>query len=202
MKKTKSIGSKKFWKILAILLVVFVCIASSAVVVCCKVYDSRKAIATTQVQKLEESGELDQSYEAVRERVNSINENYGQEVKSTYYGQTSTMEKMMQQRMFFSNLKSVFIIILILLVILLVLVKGFGLALFKRRKFSGDTENTEKPEEKAKEETSTAEEEQAPTSEEPEETEEPKETEPEENETDEESQDADDAEVTENCQLP
>ena len=202
MKKTKSIVSKKFWKVLAILLVVFVCIASSAVVVCCKDYDSRKVIAANQVQQTEGNGDLDQSYEAVRERVNSINENYGQEVKSTYYGQTSTMEKMMQQRMFFSNLKSVFIIILILLVILLVLVKGFGLALFKRRKSSGDTENTEKPEEKTKEEALTAEEEQAPTSEEPKETEKPKETEPEENENDETPQDADDAEVTENCQLP
>ena len=202
MKNTKSIGSKTFWKVLAIMLLVFVTITST-VLICYKAFKTQEPVVVkTEQTQVVQSEELDHSYEAVRERVNSINEGYGQEVKASYYGETSTMEKMIQQRMFFSNLKATLIIVLILLVIILILVKGFGFALFGRKAAAGNAGDTEKSEEEPQKKPTPAS--KMPQTSKPvqtEEKEEPRE-EPVSEETEQPSQDADEAEVAENCQLP
>ena len=148
MKTQETIGSKKFWKIIAIMLGIFVFV-SAVVFVCWRCYDAKTPVTYVQQNSnTVQNEELDHSYEATRDRVNNINENYGESVKASYSGQSSTMEKLAQQRMFFSNLKTALFIILILLVILLVLVKGFGL--FKKKESVGNAGDTSKEAEEPK----------------------------------------------------
>ena len=90
----------------------------------------------------------DNSFDAVKDRVTEVNDNYGQNIKSSYAGNSSTMEAMAKQRMFFSGLKSTLIIVLLIVVILVVLVKGFNLTLRKKTKKplnAGCSEESEEP---------------------------------------------------------
>ncbi len=139
MKNTKVIGSKKFWMLLAAMLGTFIVLAT-IVVICVNPFQQRVVYVnntpTTTEQVVVDNS--DHSYDAVKERVDNVNENYGQSIKSAYYGDNSTMQDMMQQRMFFSSIKSTLIIVLIALVILLVLIKGFGLKIFKKKATDGN----------------------------------------------------------------
>ena len=196
MKNTKNIiGSTKFWKIIAIMLVLFIVAAGAVFAI-----TANRAASTVTVKQKDtiESISQDHSYEATKERVDSINDNYGREVKATYEGSTSTMEKMMQQRMIFSGLKSILVIVLIVLVILLILVKGFGLALFGRKK----VERTGEAEKKAEvpEKKSSPVKKSTPTQKKPE----FKKAEdiPDEKKAEDPPKDADEAEIAESCQLP
>lgn len=202
MKTQQSIGSKKFWKTIAIMLGIFVFV-SAVVFACWRYYDAKTP--TTYVQQnnnVAQNEELDHSFEATRDRVNSINENYGESVKTSYYGQSSTMEKLAQQRMFFSNLKTALIIILILLVILLVLVKGFGI--FKKKEPAGNAGDTspevEEPKQKPVKPTAKPQG-SAPVKKNPP-VQKAEETQPESSEEELPQGDADDMEVADNCQLP
>lgn len=196
MKQTTNvIGSTRFWKIIAIMLFVFVAAAGTVLVVM-----TTKPASTTVVVKREEtvqSESRDHGYEATKERVDSINDSYGREVKTVYEGSTSTMEKMMRQRMFFSGLKTILIVVLLLLVILLILVKGFGLAVFGRKNVDS-TGEADKPAEVPEKKSSSV-----------------KRNEPDskkvegkkvevsaEKKAEEPPKDADEAEVAESCQLP
>lgn len=196
MRNTKNIiGSTKFWKIIAIMLVLFIVAAGAVFAI-----TANRAASTVTVKQKEtvQSISQDHSCEATKERVDSINDNYGREVKATYEGSTSTMEKMMQQRMFFSGLKSILVIVLIMLVILLILVKGFGLALFGRKK----VERTGEAEKKAEvpEKKSSPVKKSTPTQKKPE----FKKAEdiPDEKKAEDPPKDADEAEIAESCQLP
>ena len=196
MKKTKNIiGSTKFWKIIAIMLVLFIVAAGAVFAI---VANRTTSTVTVKQEETIESVSQDHSYEATKERVDSINDNYGREVKATYEGSTSTMEKMMRQRMFFSGLKSILVIVLIVLVILLILVKGFGLALFGRKKVER-TGEAEKPAEVPEKKSSPVKK-SAPAQKKPE----FKKAEdlPEEKKAEDPPKDADEAEIAESCQLP
>ncbi len=202
MKTQKSIGSKEFWKTIAIMLGIFVFV-SAVVLICCRYNGEKVPVADIrQDNYVTQNEELDHNFEATRDRVNGINENYGESVKASYYGQSSTMEKLAQQRMFFSNLKTALIIILILLVILLVLVKGFGL--FRKKETAGDAGDApvvaEEPKQKpvkpiVKPQGSALEKKDPPT-------EKNEETQVESSEEEQTQGDADDMEVADNCQLP
>lgn len=202
MKTQQSIGSTRFWKTIAIMLGIFVFV-SAVVFFCWRYYDAKTPVTYVQQNSnAVQNEELDHSYEATRDRVNNINENYGESVKATYYGQSSTMEKLAQQRVFFSNLKTLLIVILIVLVILLVLVKGFGL--FKKKESAGNagdaSDEVEEPKQKpvkpiAKPQGTAPVKKDSPT----EEAEEPQ------TESSDEEQtigDVDDREVADSCQLP
>ncbi len=148
MKQKKFLGSRKFWMALATILGTFILLS---VVLCAFINPFQRTIDTTSSPQIAEKSIAatdDHSYEAVKERVDEVNDNYGQSIKSAYYGENSTMRQMMQQRMFFSGLKSTLIIVLIAMVILLVLIKGFNLKLFKKRILEGVPDNADPVDEK------------------------------------------------------
>jgi len=149
MKQKVFLGSRKFWMALASILGTFILLA---VVLCAFINPFQRTINTTSSPQIAEKSIAatdDHSYEAVKERVDEVNDNYGQSIKSAYYGENSTMRQMMQQRMFFSGLKSTLIIVLIAMVILLVLIKGFNLKLFKKRILEGIPDNAAPADEKS-----------------------------------------------------
>lgn len=199
MKNTKVIGSQKFWMLLAAMLGIFIVITAIALI-CVNpfqekvVYDNSSL--TTEQAVVDNS---DHSYDAVKQRVDNVNENYGQSVKSAYYGDNNTMQNMMKQRMFFSSIKSTLVIVLIILVIILILYKGFGLKLFKKKAKNGDAGDTttvvEEPTSKPtpKEKPPVQEKKPEPNVEDNDE---------DTNEAPEKKQDDDVQEVTDSCQLP
>lgn len=139
MKQQIFLGSRKFWMALAAIFGAFILFS---VVFCAIINPFQKLIVAEQSLQVVEQSEKsadDNSYEAIKGRVDDVNGNYGQSIKSAYYGENSTMRQFMQQRIFFSGLKSTLIIILIVMVILLVLIKGFNLRLFKKRLLEGET---------------------------------------------------------------
>lgn len=142
MKNTKVIGSQKFWMLLAAMLGIFIVITAIALI-CVNAFQEKvvyvNSSLTTEQAVVDNS---DHSYDAVKQRVDNVNENYGQSVKSAYYGDNNTMQNMMKQRMFFSSIKSTLVIVLIILVIILILYKGFGLKLFKKKAKNGDAGDT------------------------------------------------------------
>ena len=146
MKNNHIIGSKTFWVTLTVIFGVFIIVAGVILVSFNSKLQTTPATPSEQTTQITEQQTLDHSFEAIKGRVDSVNDNYGQNVKSSYYGNYSTMEQMMQSRVFFSNLKSTLIIILIVMAILLILVKGFNLQLFKKVPVEGDTADRSKPE--------------------------------------------------------
>lgn len=145
MSKTKGLGSKNFWMTLAIMLGVTVVISAIALL-CLKPFGSTAKVSEnkTVISSSQQVVNEDHSFEATKERVDSANENLGREVKSAYSGENSTFERMMKQRMILSTIKHIIIYALLILVILLILVKGFNLVLFKRKKTEevSDGDNT------------------------------------------------------------
>ena len=93
--KQRLMGSKKFWMVLVAILGVFILMASVLLL-----FDySNKTVNNGYQQQgtyVEQptTGEVDHSFEATKDRVDSINSNYGQQIKSAYSGETSAMEKM------------------------------------------------------------------------------------------------------------
>lgn len=144
MKNQQFIGSKKFWMALAAIFGTFI-LFTGILLVCLNPFAPKTTyvVNTTPTANQQEAADVDHSFDAVKQRVDSINDNYGQGVKSAYYGGNSTVEQMMKNRMFFNNLKSTLMIILVLLVILLVLVKGFNIRFFKKAFSGGDAGETD-----------------------------------------------------------
>lgn len=199
MKNTKVIGSQNFWMLLAAMLGIYIVITAIALI-CVNPFQEKvvyvNSSLTTEQAVMDNS---DHSYDAVKQRVDNVNENYGQSVKSAYYGDNSTMQNMMKQRMFFSSIKSTLVIVLIILVIFLILIKGFGLKLFKKKAKIGDAGDTatvvEEPTSKPTPKEKPPVQEKKP---------EPKVEDNDEdtNEAPEKKQDDDVQEVTDSCQLP
>lgn len=148
MKKLLLMGSKKGWMILTVMLLVFITLASMLLLFL-RPLTSENEKKETVVYYVNDASNY--SYEAVKDRVDSMNENYGQQVKSAYSGEDSTVEKMMKQRMVHTTIKNILMYALIILVILLILVKGFNLILFKKKpvkekaKVTAETQQVEKP---------------------------------------------------------
>ena len=136
MKKQNSTANTNFWKTLAIMFGIFILIAGSILFIANSFAEQNdlpgNQIIVVQPQTNDDTS--DNSFDAVKDRVTEVNDNYGQNIKSSYAGSSSTMEAMAKQRMFFSGLKSTLIIILLIAVILVVLVKGFNLTLWKKAK--------------------------------------------------------------------
>lgn len=202
MKAQQSIGSDKFWRTIAIMLGIFVFV-SAVVLICWRFYDAKSPVTYVQQNNnVVQNEELDHSFEATSDRVNRFNENCGESIKAYYYGQSSTMENLAQQRVFFSNLKTLLVIILILLVILFVLVKGFGL--FKKKESVGNagdaSEVAEEPKQKPVK--PTAKPQSSATLKKDPLTEETDVTQTESPDEEQSQGDADDKEVADNCQLP
>jgi len=146
MKKLRFMGSKKFWMVLSAILCAFVlALTLSLLLIRPEQKVTYVVYPQTQVTTEQSQGNnVDHSFDAVQDRVNSANDNYGSEIKSAYSGETSTMEKMMQQRMIFSAIRSVLLYGLLVLVILLILIKGFNLRLFKKKLIEEAPETPEK----------------------------------------------------------
>jgi len=153
MKNQNSTANTNFWKTLAIMFGIFILIAASILFIVNSFAEDNdiagKQIIVVQPQATESTA--DNSFDAVKDRVTEVNDNYGQNIKSSYAGSNSTMEAMAKQRMFFSGLKSTLIIILLITVILVVLVKGFNLALWKKAKKPMSAGDSEKSDEGRKE---------------------------------------------------
>ena len=153
MKNQNSTANTNFWKTLAIMFGTFILIAASILFIANSFAEDNdiagKQIIVVQPQATESTA--DNSFDAVKDRVTEVNDNYGQNIKSSYAGSNSTMEAMAKQRMFFSGLKSTLIIILLITVILVVLVKGFNLALWKKAKRPMSAGDSEKSDEGRKE---------------------------------------------------
>ena len=137
MKTKKTFGSRNFWLVLSVMLTVFVAL-SGIVLVCINntmndASSESGLVAGTQSGVDAEQNQTDTSYEAVKERVDSINGNYGENVKAQYAGENSTMQRWTERRMAIAAIKDVCFIGLIVLIVLLVLTKGFGIALFRRK---------------------------------------------------------------------
>lgn len=201
MKNKQIMGSKKFWMILAVILGVFIVVTGVFLACFSAKIQTTSVISTEQTSQSTEQQTLDHSFEATKERVDSVNDNYGQNVKSSYYGNYSTMEKLMKSRIFFSNLKGILMIILVVMVILLILVKGFNIRLFKKAIVEGEITDKTKPVEKSAQKPQTV----TPTPE-VECSGEQQNVEQDESETSEETvsktQEEDEQEVADNCQLP
>lgn len=147
--KQRLMGSRKFWMVLAAFLGVFTLLASILLLLG---YSDITGISCCQRQVgyVEQSTneDVDRSFEATKDRVDSINGNFGQQVKSAYSGETSTMEKMIQHRIVFSTIKNILLYAVFILLILLILVKGFNLKLFKKRLVEEGAEEPKKQEPK------------------------------------------------------
>lgn len=147
--KQRLMGSKKFWMVLVAILGVFIVMAS---VLLLFDYSNKTANNVYQQQSnyVEQSttGEVDHSFDATKDRVDSINSNYGQQIKSAYSGETSAMEKMIQHRIVFSTIKNILLYAVLILMILLILVKGFNLKLFKKKLIEEGAEEPRKQEPK------------------------------------------------------
>ena len=146
--KQRLMGSKKFWMVLVAILGVFIVMAS---VLLLFDYSNKTANNGYQQQTYVEqstTGEVDHSFDATKDRVDSINSNYGQQIKSAYSGETSAMEKMIQHRIVFSTIKNILLYAVLILMILLILVKGFNLKLFKKKLIEEGAEEPKKQEPK------------------------------------------------------
>lgn len=145
MKKQSTNGNTKFWMILAIMLGVFITIAGIILVVSNpfskSVPDNHPIWEVVEQEAVSDT--VDNSFEATKDRVTEVNDNYGQNIKSSYAGNNSTMEAMAKQRMFFSGLKSTLIIILLIAAILLVIVKCFNISFKKKQTDTADAGETE-----------------------------------------------------------
>lgn len=134
MKTLKTLGSTKFWMILSAMLMVFILVAGIILVAMnpFKASESTRNEQSSSVVQQQQPSQ-DTSFDATKDRVNQVNGNFGQGVKDSYTGDSSTMESMMRQRMFFSGLKSLLIIILLGVVIAVVIVKALKPTLSKKK---------------------------------------------------------------------
>ena len=133
MKTLKTLGSTKFWMILSALLMVFILVAGLILVAMNPFKASESTRSEPSSSVVQQQPSQDTSFDATKDRVNQVNGSYGQGVKDSYTGDSSTMESMMRQRMFFSGLKSLLVIILLGVVIAVVIVKALKPALSKKK---------------------------------------------------------------------
>lgn len=133
MKTLKTLGSTKFWMILSAMLMVFILVAGLILVAMNPFKASESIRSEPSSSVVQQQPSQDTSFDATKDRVNQVNGSYGQGVKDSYTGDSSTMESMMRQRMFFSGLKSVMVIVLLGVVIAVVIVKALKPALSKKK---------------------------------------------------------------------
>ena len=140
-------GSRKFRMVLVTILGVFFVAASLLLLFgySDKTADNGIRQETSYVEQAY-AQQLDHSFGATKERVDSINANYGQQVKSAFSGEKSVVEKMIWYRIVFGTIKNILLYAILILFILLILVKGFNLSLFKRKLIEEGAEEPKKQE--------------------------------------------------------
>ncbi len=142
MEKQNTKSFTNFWMVLTIMLAAFILIAGTLLVIANSFATGTIVTDNQQSALIEQGTSQNTDHESVKDRVTAINDNYGQEIKDAYYGNGSTVEAMMRQRMFFSGLKSTLVLILLTVAVVFVLIKCYHLVFNKKKAGAVDAGET------------------------------------------------------------
>ena len=150
MEKSKTFGSKKFWMILTVMLVTFILVS---VVTVYRIYNYQNGQKTVYIYQTSDDitvleSDDDHSFTATKYRVDSLNDGYGRNIKSAYYGERSTMEKLLTQQAIFSAIRNCIIILFMIIVIGAVGFKIYRSKLLKAKAVNAEYAEAPKPEKK------------------------------------------------------
>ncbi len=157
MEKSKTFGSKKFWMILTVMLVTFILVS---VVTVYRIYNYQNGQKTVYIYQTSDDITVlesndDHSFTATKYRVDFLNDGYGRNIKAAYYGERSTMEKLLTQQAIFSAIRNCIIILFMIIVIGVVGFKIYHSKLLKAKAVNAECAETPKPEKKPECETKT-----------------------------------------------
>ena len=147
MEKSKTFGSKKFWMILTVMLVTFILVS---VVTVYRIYNYQNGQKTVYIYQTSDDitvleSDDDHSFKATKYRVDSLNDGYGRNIKSAYYGERSTMEKLLTQQAIFSAIRNCIIILFMIIVIGAVGFKIYHSKLLKAKAVNSECKAAPKP---------------------------------------------------------
>ena len=147
MEKSKTFGSKKFWMILTVMLVTFILVS---VVTVYRIYNYQNGQKTVYIYQTSDDitvleSDDDHSFTATKYRVDSLNDGYGRNIKSAYYGERSTMEKLLTQQAIFSAIRNCIIILFMIIVIGAVGFKIYRSKLLKVKAVNSECKAAPKP---------------------------------------------------------
>ena len=147
MEKSKTFGSKKFWMILTVMLVTFILVS---VVTVYRIYNYQNGQKTVYIYQTSNDitvleSDDDHSFTATKYRVDSLNDGYGRNIKAAYYGERSTMEKLLTQQAIFSAIRNCIIILFMIIVIGVVGFKIYQSKLLKVKTVNSECKAAPKP---------------------------------------------------------
>ena len=147
MEKSKTFGSKKFWMILTVMLVTFILVS---VVTVYRIYNYQNGQKTVYIYQTSDDitvleSDDDHSFTATKYRVDSLNDGYGRNIKAAYYGERSTMEKLLTQQAIFSAIRNCIIILFMIIVIAIVGFKIYQSKLLKVKVVNSECKAVPKP---------------------------------------------------------
>mgnify|MGYP002771510435 FL=1 len=147
MEKSKTFGSKKFWMILTVMLVTFILVS---VVTVYRIYNYQNGQKTVYIYQTSDDITVlesndDHSFTATKYRVDSLNDGYGRNIKAAYYGERSTMEKLLMQQAIFSAIRNCIIILFMIIVIAIVGFKIYQSKLLKVKVVNSECKAAPKP---------------------------------------------------------
>ena len=147
MEKSKTFGSKKFWMILTVMLVTFILVS---VVTVYRIYNYQNGQKTVYIYQTSDDitvleSDDDHSFTATKYRVDSLNDGYGRNIKAAYYGERSTMEKLLTQQAIFSAIRNCIIILFMIIVIGAVGFKIYRSKLLKVKAVNSECKAAPKP---------------------------------------------------------
>lgn len=147
MEKSKTFGSKKFWMILTVMLVTFILVS---VVTVYRIYNYQNGQKTVYICQTSNDitvleSDDDHSFTATKYRVDSLNDGYGRNIKAAYYGERSTMEKLLTQQAIFSAIRNCIIILFMIIVIAIVGFKIYQSKLLKVKAVNSECKAAPKP---------------------------------------------------------
>lgn len=147
MEKSKTFGSKKFWMILTVMLVTFILVS---VVTVYRIYNYQNGQKTVYIYQTSDDITVlesndDHSFTATKYHVDSLNDGYGRNIKAAYYGERSTMEKLLTQQTIFSAIRNCIIILFMIIVIAIVGFKIYQSKLLKVKVVNSECKAAPKP---------------------------------------------------------
>lgn len=147
MEKSKTFGSKKFWMILTVMLVTFILVS---VVTVYRIYNYQNGQKTVYIYQTSDDitvleSDDDHSFTTTKYRVDSLNDGYGRNIKAAYYGERSTMEKLLTQQTIFSAIRNCIIILFMIIVIAIVGFKIYQSKLLKVKVVNSECKAAPKP---------------------------------------------------------
>lgn len=147
MEKSKTFGNKKFWMILTVMLVTFILVS---VVTVYRIYNYQNGQKTVYIYQTSDDITVlesndDHSFTATKYRVDSLNDGYGRNIKAAYYGERSTMEKLLTQQAIFSAIRNCIIILFMIIVIAIVGFKIYQSKLLKVKVVNSECKAAPKP---------------------------------------------------------